>query len=392
MLNKNRFWVVVPIIVIVLAGGVFYWYAFLYGKVSTDNAYVLADSATVSSRIPGNVLSIHVQNDTLVKEGDLLLELDPTDYSLQLRQAEANLERLKAEVRAMEVELELTERTSESNYKGAMAGVRQAREQKRRLEELLGELREKKRAVEAELELASKEHLRVSNLYENGVVPKRTKDLTDKTYTQAKAQLASVEAEIQAALKGILAAEREIERQEALLKKAMAELKTVDLKKEKLEALKAQEKESIARYELARQNLFYCKVVAPISGQVAQKRVQVGDRVNPGQALLAIVPLHKVYVEANFKETQVEKIRPGMEAFLWPDMYPKVKLKGKVTSLRAGTGAAFSLLPPENATGNWIKVVQRIPVRIELEGGNPKDTPLRVGSSVRVTVYTKRAL
>ncbi|MFN3534441.1 MAG: HlyD family efflux transporter periplasmic adaptor subunit, partial [Desulfatiglandales bacterium] len=145
-----------------------------------------------------------------------------------------------------------------------------------------------------------------------------------------------------------------------------------------------------AMYELAILNLSYCKIEAPISGQVAQKRIQVGDRVSPGQPLMAIVPLDKVYVEANFKETQLKEIRKGQEAIIRPDMYPGIRLKGRVVGIRAGTGAAFSLLPPENATGNWIKVVQRVPVRIELEDKDLQERPLRIGTSLHVTVLIRK--
>ena len=142
----------------------------------------------------------------------------------------------------------------------------------------------------------------------------------------------------------------------------------------------------MAELEAARLNLSYCVISAPIEGYIAQKSIQVGDRVQPGQALMAVVPLGRIYVEANFKETQLTNVRIGQPASISADIYPGYEYKGKVTGIRAGTGAAFSLIPPENATGNWIKVVQRIPVRIELDQPPPPDHPLRVGASLDVSI------
>ena len=142
----------------------------------------------------------------------------------------------------------------------------------------------------------------------------------------------------------------------------------------------------MAELEAARLNLSYCVIAAPIDGYIAQKNIQLGDRVQPGQALMAVVPLGKIYIEANFKETQLTNVRIGQPASISADIYPGYVYTGKVSGIRAGTGAAFSLIPPENATGNWIKVVQRIPVKIELDRPPPPDHPLRVGASLDVTI------
>jgi membrane fusion protein (multidrug efflux system) len=156
-----------------------------------------------------------------------------------------------------------------------------------------------------------------------------------------------------------------------------------------LAALKGQMEEAKAALETARLNLSYCTIVAPIGGYIAQKNVQVGDRVQPGQPLMAVVPLQEAYIEANFKETQLEHIRIGQPVTIEADTYPGYTYRGKVVGIRAGTGAAFSLLPPENATGNWIKVVQRVPVKIVLDNPQPPQYPLRVGASLLVTVNTR---
>jgi membrane fusion protein (multidrug efflux system) len=166
----------------------------------------------------------------------------------------------------------------------------------------------------------------------------------------------------------------------------MSERANVDVQQHRVESLRAKRDKSMADLEAARLNLSYCRVVAPIDGYIAQRNIQVGDRVQSGQAMMAVVPLEKIYVEANFKETQLTNVRLGQSASIAADIYPGHTFSGKVAGIRAGTGAAFSLIPPENATGNWIKVVQRIPVRIELEQPPPRDRPLRVGASLDVTI------
>jgi membrane fusion protein, multidrug efflux system len=145
-------------------------------------------------------------------------------------------------------------------------------------------------------------------------------------------------------------------------------------------------KQAEATLREAELNLSYCTLVAPIEGIVSRKSVEVGQRIQPGQPLMAVVPLHHVYIEANYKETQLTDVRVGQPAEIRADIYPDHVYRGKVDSLSAGTGAAFSLLPPENATGNWVKVVQRLPVKITLAEPPPADKPLRIGLSVEVTI------
>ncbi|MDY0042088.1 MAG: HlyD family secretion protein, partial [Desulforhabdus sp.] len=181
---------------------------------------------------------------------------------------------------------------------------------------------------------------------------------------------------------------QEIERARAQLESALADRLQVDVEENKLAALQAKRAEMQAELRLAELNLSYCTIKAPIAGYIAQKRIQVGDRVQQGGALLAVVPLQEVYIEANFKETELENVRLGQTAEARADLYPDYTYRGKVVGIRAGTGAAFSLLPPENATGNWIKVVQRIPVKIKLDAPPPPDYPLRVGLSLEVTIST----
>ncbi len=387
--SKRRLFLSITLLGGMVAVAIFYWYSFLKDREETDNAYVMADYATISPRIPGTIEKIFVENDQLVKQGDILLQLDKKDYELQYEQALAIFERLEAEVKAAEINTELTHFGTTSGHEAASAAARQARDQRERSLSQLRELDEKKKAAIADLELAQKEHHRITSLYETGAIAKKEKDSVDRQLKLAQARLNAIQREIEAANAAVQAATKEIERQEALLKKASSELKKVQLEEQRLLALKAQLKEAKARLLIASNNLKYCQITAPITGYVAQKRCQVGDRVAPGQPLMAIVPLDEVYVEANFKETELRNIRINQPVKIRPDIYPGLELKGRVVGIRAGTGVAFSLLPPENATGNWIKVVQRVPVKIRFEEPLPKEYPLRVGCSLKVTVYTK---
>ena len=160
----------------------------------------------------------------------------------------------------------------------------------------------------------------------------------------------------------------------------------MDIEVQQLESLKARRDQARAELEQAKLNLSYCTIRAPLSGSVAQRNVQVGDRLSVGQPIMAVVPLQAAYVEANYKETQLTHVRVGQHAAITADIYPSHTYHGRVAGIAAGSGAAFSLLPPENATGNWVKVVRRVPVRIYLDKPPPPEYLLRVGLSLEVTI------
>jgi membrane fusion protein (multidrug efflux system) len=180
-----------------------------------------------------------------------------------------------------------------------------------------------------------------------------------------------------------------VEQAQAQLQASLSQRKQVEVLAHKLAALQGERQEAEAKLQAAQLNLSYCTIPAPIAGYLAQKNVQVGDRVQTGQPLMAVVPLREVYVEANLKETQLKNVRLGQPVTIKADVYPAYTYYGKVDGIRAGTGASFSLLPPENATGNWIKVVQRVPVKISLDEPPPAEYPLRIGFSLQVTISTR---
>jgi membrane fusion protein, multidrug efflux system len=317
-----------------LGAGVYYWqYLSIY--VSTDDAYVSGYVGMLSPQVPGRVIRVLVDNNDFVKKGQTLVALDPKDYEVAVAQAEAAVNRLRQDLASQYAKV--------------------------------GKARGKIAEAQANLKQAITDQSRYSNLYERQTVPKQTLDQVNTRYQVAQATLEQArqeEREAQTAIGGSTAIP--VDQQPAL-------------------------KEARARLEQTRLNLGYTEVRAHLDGFVTKRQVEVGNFVQPGQPLMAVVPLEVVdlWIEANYKETQLAHVSIGQPAEVTVDAYPKVIFKGRVDSIMAGTGAAFTLLPPENATGNWVKVVQRVPVKIVLLPPYPEDKPLRLGMSANVTIDTR---
>jgi membrane fusion protein (multidrug efflux system) len=298
--------------------------------VSTDDAYVQADVAQVTARIDGTIVELLAEENAHVRQGDPILKLDPEEYVLKLREAEAavahaiqNVEEMKAAVLTAESTLAVAE------------------------------------AEFAQLRL---DHARAEQLAGRDVVPK---ERLDRTRNALRAGEARVEA-----------ARREVTRTRAALGVPLDAPATQQ----------ATVRQAQAARDVAALQLSYTAVGAPITGVVARRTIEVGQRIQSGQPLAMIVPLSRVYVVANFKETQLAAVRVGQPAEVEADVYPGVVYRGRVESLAPGSGAAFALLPPENASGNWVKVVQRVPVRIALDQPPDEERPLRVSLSVVATI------
>lgn len=365
------------------------WWFFSRDRVDTDNAYVMADIAIVSSRISGTISVLHVENDQRVEAGDLLVELDPRDYKAMVGKTRAGLERIEAEVQVAEVTIQLTDSQTQTQVEAAQAAVSAAQAKEREARHRLQECEQNRSAADADFEHTRRDLERYTNLYQQGAGSEQQRDRTHTTFKKAKAQLDAMDAHVSSARASLAVAAQETDRIKAIMETAKADRMKVEIEKRKLAALLARVGETRSELEIAELNLSYCAIRAPLPGYVAQKRIQNGERIQPGQPLLAVVPLSDVYVEANFKETQLEQVHLGQKASIKADIYPNHTYTGRVIGIRAGTGAAFSLLPPENATGNWIKVIQRVPVKIRLDAPPPSEYPLRIGSSLEVTIFTK---
>ena len=333
MRSASRIVLVVVAVVVVLAAiyPAYHYYLYFQSHVSTDDAYVDGSVSLVSSRISGTVTKLYVMENWGVKAGDLLLTLDPRDYEVRVAQAEAQLARARQSVDELYAQLQAAE-----------AGVNLAGSQLR----------------EAQLD-----YNRAKALREQNVVSTQFYDQATTAMRVAVADQALAEHQLQQARAALGADEVDHARYDRPI---------------------VQQAQAVV--EAAKLDLSYAQVYSPIAGIITRKSVHVGNRIQPGEPLMAIVPIDRLYVTANFKETQLTDVRVGQPAEIRADIYPGYVYRGHVDSISVGTGAAFALLPPENATGNWVKVVQRVPVKVVLNEKPPPDRLLRMGLSVEVTV------
>ena len=320
------------ILVGVIVGG-YLWYRGQV-EISTDDAFVEAHIHMISPRIPGHVRQILVKDNQHVHKGDLLVELDPADYLAKVAKAEASLAMAKNETSGQY-----------AGVRGAQAAVQQSR---------------------ADLEQADLDLKRAKALFARKVIPRQQLDRVTTARKVAAARL-----------------------HEALQNLARVRANLGLAGDGSKEARVAQRR---AELDLARLNLAYTRITAPTDGYVTRKSVELGNNVQAGQPLLALVQLSHPWVVANYKESQLTYVQPGQRVAFTVDAYPGRTFRGRVNSIMAGTGAAFSLLPPENATGNYVKVVQRVPVKINIDRNSDPQHVLRVGMSVVPTIYTGRTL
>ncbi|MBK6660123.1 MAG: HlyD family efflux transporter periplasmic adaptor subunit [Proteobacteria bacterium] len=325
-------------------GGAYYWWVARFFE-HTDDAYVAANVVEVTPQVTGTVVAVTVRDTDRVTAGQLLVELDPADTEIALQQAEAELARTLRQVRTVYAANETL---------AADIAVRRA-ELKRALTD----------ADKAQGDLDTR-----AALVKSGAVGK-------EELKHAQAALATAEAVRNAASAAIAAAEERLSANQAMTEGVALE--------EHPEVQRAAARVREAYLAWAR-----TRILAPVDGDIAKRAVQVGQRVQPGSNLLSVVPLEHVWVDANFKEVQLGDMRIGQPVTMHADMYgDTVEYHGQVVGFGAGTGSAFALLPAQNATGNWIKIVQRVPVRIELDSEQTKAHPLRVGLSMQVQVEVR---
>jgi membrane fusion protein (multidrug efflux system) len=323
-------WVSLSILALAVIAGAIAGYArWKHNQVylSTEDAYVRGHIYTVASKVPGTLLSVDVDENQAVKIGQVIATIDPKDYDAEIAKAEASLAEAHAALA-----------TNQAQIAQAQAQVA---------------------AAQSQLGLAQIEKNRLSALYERQSLPKQKYDQAVSAESVALAQKTAAQKSVAAA-------------------RAM-----LDVNRKKIE--KAQ-----ASLDAAKLQRSYCTIVSPADGTVSRKSAEPGNVVAPGQPLCAVVPLaaQEIWVDANFKETQLKNVRVGQKATIRADIDKSRTYSGTVESLSAGTGAVFSLLPPENATGNWVKVVQRVPVRIKLDPGTDPDHNLRLGLTVTAVIDT----
>jgi membrane fusion protein (multidrug efflux system) len=346
-------------VVIALAGGGYYAYDTLYASkhAITDNAYVGADIAPITPLIPAPVVDVLVSDTQAVKKGDVLVRLDDTDAKLQLAMAQASYEGVIRKVKAY---------LGNDRSLKAQIAARQA-DQERAAAQII--------SAQADYDKTRVDLDRRKTLVDKGSVSGDELTTVQTAFRVAEANLAAARAALEMAVAARESAEGGREANAALIEGVSVENNPEVL------AAKASRDQAAVNVERA-------VIRAPIDGVIAKRQVQVGQRVQPGMTLMNIVPLTDVYVDANYKEGQLTKVRVGQAVELTSDLYgSNVVYRGHITGFSGGTGSAFSLVPAQNATGNWIKVVQRLPVRIALDPAELKDHPLAVGLSMSADIH-----
>ncbi len=328
--SKRKRWLLILLAVVVLAGLASVAWQILYGRwhEDTDDAYVNGNVVQITPQITGTVVSIGADDGDLVQKGQVLVKFDPSDADIALQQAEANLARTVRQVRGLF-----------SNVDGYKADVA---------------------AKKVALAKAEADFKRRQNLANDGAI--------------SQEELAHARDALDTARSSLTSAEQQLDTNRALVDDTVI-------------SSHPDVKAAAAKLRQAYLDDARAVIIAPVTGYVAKRTVQVGQRVQPGAALMAVIPLDQVWIDANFKETQLKHMRIGQPVEIRSDLYgSEVKYSGTVDSLGVGTGSAFSLLPAQNATGNWIKIVQRVPVRIRISPDELARHPLRIGLSMDVNV------
>ncbi|MBN9167540.1 MAG: HlyD family secretion protein [Myxococcales bacterium] len=357
------------------------------GKESTDDAFVEAHVASVAARIQGQVIKVNVKDNQLVEVGDVLVEIDDRDAKVRLVTTEADLLSAKASLSAIETQLTLTEKNVDANLRQAKGGVVQASALAGSSRATIDQAKADVDAAESRRALAEIELQRATKLHGDGATAQADLDAKKALFDQAVAAVAQAKAREQNALVGITNAAGNIETAQGRLVAAQAGPEQVEAARAAVAVAKARVAQAEAAVDQAKLNLSYTQVKAQVRGVVSRRSVEVGQMADPSRPLMALTALDDVWIVANYKEDQIAEIKPGQPVTIKVDAFHGRVLNGHVDSLSGGSGARFSLLPPDNASGNFTKVVQRIPVLIRFDD-KVDDLTLRPGMSTYVTVKT----
>jgi membrane fusion protein (multidrug efflux system) len=386
--SRRRGIIIVGIAVVVVVALAIWWHSTF--SEDTDDAQVNGHLIQVSARVGGQVLKVDVEENQTVKAGDPIVELDPSDYQVAVENAEAALASAKANAAVASVNVPITTVNTGSNLSsaghdvsGTQAAVAQAERQLEAAHAMVAQAAANNTKAQSDLE-------RYKPLVEKDVISKQQFDAAVAAADAAKAALADALANEQAAADGVrVAHERELQAQ-AQLKYAETGPQQVAAQDAKARQAEAQVQQAQAQLDQAKLNLSYCKIVAPADGIITRKSVEIDQNVSPGQNLLTLVSLQDIWITANFKETQLKHMAAGQAVKIHVDATGK-DYSGRVTQIGGATGSVLSLFPPENATGNYVKVVQRLPVRIDFTDLAHEDPnhQLRPGLSVEPNVRVK---
>ncbi|MBF0563239.1 MAG: HlyD family secretion protein [Alphaproteobacteria bacterium] len=370
----GRFLVLTLVFGISAGGGGWYWWINRFLE-ATDDAFIDGDIVQISPQVAGRVAAVHFTDNQIVKRGELLVEIDPRDFDVQAAAAKANLDSAMAKQQAAQADLDLTRLTTNAAIELARRELGQARQS-------AAQAQAQVQAALADVNRTEPDVKRYEALYDSHTIAHRQLEVS-----QADARTAS--ARWRAAQFAELAAQAQVAQAQARLDQANAAPQQIALKVAQLVAAKAQVELAQSAIDMTGLNLAYTKLIAPQDGRIARKSVTAGNLVQKNQILAALVPAAP-WVTANFKETQLTHMRPGQPVHIAVDAYPGMAFPGHVDSVQPGTGVAFSLLPPENATGNYVKVVQRVPVKIVFDHPDEIGSRLAIGMSAVPEVDVSR--
>jgi membrane fusion protein, multidrug efflux system len=382
--KPRRNLIIVIVVLVVLVGGIFLW-RYLSSYESTDDAQADVHLYPVSARISGYVIKVNVDDNQWVEKGAVLVEIDPKDYEVAVAQAQANLSNAEATAQSLNITVPITSVNSSSQLESTASDV---------VNTTAGIIAAERQltAAHAQLEQAEANDVKAQDDLRRYKLLVDKKEVAEQVYDQALAAARSSTATVAAARANESAAQQFVKQAQSREVQAEANHQNAETGPQQVSSTKARARAAVADVEekralleQAQLNLGYTKIVAPVSGEV-NKTVVVGLNVVAGQQLLTVVPLDEVWVTANFKETQLRHMHVGQKAEIHIDSSGR-RLKGHVDSIAGATGPLFSLLPPENATGNYVKIVQRVPVKIVLEPGENHDRQLRPGMNVVPDVY-----
>ena len=378
-------------------------YFHFHFRESTDDAQVDGHIAPISSKIYGTVAEVLVNDNQQVKAGQVLVQIDPRDLQAKLDQMKAELAQAESKATGAKVSVPMMQTTTSSETTGAEAQVAAAQAEYVSSQAAYEQARTSRTAMaaadvakgQADYDKAQADLQRMKPLAAKDEISKQQFDAYVNSASVAESELKSAQEKLQQAQQNVqiqhsmlLAADARVKRAQAELQQARGETSQVSISQAGAATAVAAIAKAQADLEAAQLNLSYTTITAAMDGVVTRKSVEVGQIVQQGQQLLVLIPLDKVWVTANFKETQLAKVRPGQKAEIHVDMYNKT-FTGHVDSISGATGARMSLLPPENATGNFVKVVERIPVKIVLDPIPPDQAILRPGMNVGATIFTR---
>jgi len=392
--------VLVPLALVVL--GYFVYERYFADRESTDDAQIDGHINPMAAKISGLVVAINVDDNQLVKAGTVVVQIDPRDYQVALDRAKADLAALQAGSTAANTQVPIISTTTTTQISSASASLQQAEGAKAAAQKDVDAARARYNSAEARVKEAQASYTKASQDLERMKLLVAKDEISHQQYDAAvaaadaaKAAYDSAQAGAQEAARAAEAAQARVAEAEGKIASAKASVAAAQTAPQQVAVSRSNAKSAIARVEQAQAavaqaelNLSYTNITAAIDGVVSQRKVEVGQYVQPGQPLLAVVPLYDIWVTANFKESQLKNMYPGQKAVISVDAYGGREYEGHIDSIAAATGAKFSLLPPENATGNYVKVVQRVPVKIVIDKGMDELHPLRPGLSVEATVYT----